>query len=117
MSLPAAEQRALRAMERLLEASEPRMTAMFAMFTRLARAEMPVSAERLARRQLVRSWPDTIYVLIPVLATMALIATLVVGLATSGTPACRTAALSSPRSSVISCAGRELRPSGHLAAR
>ena len=105
MSLPAGEQRALRAMEHLLEASEPRMTAMFAMFTKLGRAEEPISAERLARHQPERRWPDIVYLVIPVLATMALVATLAFGLATSGASACRSAAQSAPRSSVVTCVG------------
>ena len=109
MSLPAGEQRALNAIERGLEASEPRMTAMFAIFTRLAPKGELISAERLACRHPARRRADTLYLLIPLLATVALVATLVVGLATSRTGACRTA-WSGPRSPVVSCAGRPLRP-------
>ena len=38
-------------MESALEASEPRMKAMFAIFTRLTKDEEPIEAERLPRRR------------------------------------------------------------------
>jgi Protein of unknown function (DUF3040) len=108
MRLPSGEQRALNAIEHVLEASEPRMTAMFAMFTKLAPKDELISTERLARRNPLRRRADFLYLVIPVLATVALVATLVVGLATSRAVACRTV-LSGPRSLVVTCAGRPLR--------
>jgi Protein of unknown function (DUF3040) len=111
MSLPASEQRALNAIEDVLEASEPRMGAMFAMFTRLAPKGEPIGAERLRRRHPGPSRGDAVYLLIPVLATIALIATLVVGLATSRGSACRIV-VSGARSAVVSCPGAPSRPAG-----
>jgi hypothetical protein len=109
MSLPAGEQRALKAIEGVLEASEPRITAMFAMFTKLAPRGEPIGAERLARRRPMLCTADALYVVIPVLATLALIATLVIGLGTSRVAACRTG-VAAARSSIVSCSGRVLRP-------
>jgi hypothetical protein len=109
MSLPVGEQRALNAIEHALEASEPRMTAMFALFTKLAPRGEPIGAERLARPHQALSRGDVLYLLIPVLATMALIATLVIGLATSRASACRTA-VSAAKSSAVICPGRPLGP-------
>jgi hypothetical protein len=87
MSLPACQQRALDAMESTLEASEPRMKAMFAMFTRLTKDEEPTEAERLPRRPPWRR-SGFLYLLVPALAALALMATLVAGLVTSGLSAC-----------------------------
>jgi len=77
MSLPACQQRALDALERTLEASETRLTAMFAMFTRLTRDELPADVECLSSP--VPRGLGT-YLLVPVLATVALIASETVGL-------------------------------------
>jgi hypothetical protein len=51
MSLPAGQQRVLDGMERALQASEPQMTSMFAIFARLNEGSEPVGAEPLARRR------------------------------------------------------------------
>ena len=51
MSLPACQQRVLDQIEGALRASEPRLTSMYAMFTRLNAGE-PIGAERLARKRL-----------------------------------------------------------------
>jgi hypothetical protein len=109
MSLPARQQRALNAIEGALEASEPRMTAMFAIFTRLTRGEKPTSAEHLRRRPLIRARPRVLYLLFPAFATAALIATLVVGFTTGSRSGCGTAASLSPASSAAAnCAARAL---------
>jgi hypothetical protein len=50
MSLPARQERELELIEGALEASEPRLAALFAMFNRLAKGERPVSAERVRSR-------------------------------------------------------------------
>jgi hypothetical protein len=81
------------------------------MFTRLAPKGEPIGAERLNCRHPAPSRGDALYLLIPVLATIALVATLVVGLATSRATACRPAVYAG-RSSVLICSGRPLRPAG-----
>jgi hypothetical protein len=55
MGLPACQQRVLDRMEGALKASEPHLTAMFAIFTRLSAGE-PVGAESLAGRPGRRWW-------------------------------------------------------------
>jgi hypothetical protein len=50
MSLPARQERELEQIEGALEATEPRLASMFAMFNRLAKGERPVSAERVRSR-------------------------------------------------------------------
>lgn len=55
MSLPACEQRVLDRIEGSLRASEPKLSAMYAMFARLNAGE-PVGSERLGRRRLARCW-------------------------------------------------------------
>jgi hypothetical protein len=109
MSLPARQQRALNAIEGALEASEPRMTAMFAIFARLTRGEKPTSTERLRRRPLIRVRPRILYLLFPAFATAALIATLVVGLTSGSRSGCGAAASASPASgTAANCAARAL---------
>jgi hypothetical protein len=51
MSLPAGQQRVLDGMERALQASEPHMASMFAIFARLNEGSEPVGAEPLKRRR------------------------------------------------------------------
>jgi hypothetical protein len=51
MSLPAGQQRVLDGMERALQASEPHMASMFAIFARLNEGSEPVGAEPLNRRR------------------------------------------------------------------
>ncbi len=81
MTLPAAQQRVLDRMEGTLQASEPQLASMFAMFTRL-NAEEPVGAEPLARPRPRRvRWlraGTTIYafVLVPVMFAMITIGAL-----------------------------------------
>jgi hypothetical protein len=91
MRLPAREQRALEVMEEVLEASEPGMTARFAMFASLSGSGEPVSAECLSRRQ---SWcqPGTFYILFPVLASIVLAVAMAAGLAMSASSVCGKAA-------------------------
>jgi Protein of unknown function (DUF3040) len=108
VSLPAGEQRALHAIEGALAASEPRMTAMFAMFTKLTRDEEPTGVERLSRRHPPRPRLSAVCMLVPALTAAALLVTLVVGLVTSGLPVCgTTAAWHGPRSAA-SCTARML---------
>jgi hypothetical protein len=78
VSLPAAQQRVLDRMEGALQASEPQMAGMFAIFTRL-NADDPVGAEPLARpprrhRLVQRGTALYAFVLIPVMFTMIIIA-------------------------------------------
>ncbi len=81
MSLPAAQQRVLDRMEGALQASEPQLASMFAIFTRL-NADEPVGAEPLARPRPRRlRWlraGTTIYafVLVPVMFAMITIGAL-----------------------------------------
>jgi hypothetical protein len=74
-------------MENALETSEPRLTAMFAMFTRLAADEKPVDAEQLAprRRDLLQS---RLLLVIPVAAIIVLIVGLAIGFSAGGASAC-----------------------------
>jgi Protein of unknown function (DUF3040) len=51
MSLPAGQQRVLNTIERTLQASEPHMASMFAIFARLNEGSEPVGAEPLRRRR------------------------------------------------------------------
>lgn len=51
MSLPAAQQRTLDSMDEALRASEPRLAAMFAMFTRLTKSEASPGSEQLPPRR------------------------------------------------------------------
>lgn len=80
MSLPAAEQRALDHMEGALHASEPHLSSMFAIFTRL-NAEEPVGAEPLARSPRRHRWLQHgtalyAFVVVPVMFTMIIIGAL-----------------------------------------
>jgi hypothetical protein len=52
MSLSARQQRMLDGIERMLQASEPKMASMFAIFTRLTKDEGPAMTERLRSRLL-----------------------------------------------------------------
>ena len=58
MSLPVCQQRVLDRMEGALRASEPQLTAMYAMFGRLAASE-PIRTERLGRKRLRRLQPGS----------------------------------------------------------
>jgi hypothetical protein len=81
VTLPAAQQRVLNGMEGALQASEPRLASMFAIFTRL-NADEPLGAEPLARpRPRPIRWlraGTTIYafVLVPVMFAMITIGAL-----------------------------------------
>ena len=72
MGLSARQRRALDVIESALQASEPRLTAMFAMFARLTRGEEPVHAEHLPRRR-VRWRPSANVLLVHALAGLFLI--------------------------------------------
>jgi hypothetical protein len=87
MSLRGAQQRALNVMERALESSAPRMTAMFAMFTRLTAGEEPGGVEQLPsrRRDFVQS---RLLLVLPVAALIVLVVGLVIGLSAGGASAC-----------------------------
>jgi len=108
MSLPARQQRVLNAIERTLEARDARMTALFSMFTRLARADEPVSAECLPRWESARwrrTWRETVLPVIPVAAALVLATGLVLAVALHGTPACAATIHPAPGSrSAVSCA-------------
>lgn len=91
MSLPACQRRELDQIESALRASEPHLTSMYAMFTRLNAGE-PVWAERLARKP--QRWlrqGTAIYaiVLIPVMFAAVIIGALLGGGGRSAT-ACET---------------------------
>ena len=80
MSLPAAQQRVLDRMEGTLQASEPHLTSMFAIFTRLSEDE-PVGAEPLARPPRRHRWLQHgtalyAFVVVPVMFTMIIIGAL-----------------------------------------
>ena len=81
MTLPAAQQRTLDSMEGALQASEPKLASMFAIFTRL-NADEPLGAEPLARprpRRLRWLGPGTAiyaFVLVPVMFAMITIGAL-----------------------------------------
>jgi hypothetical protein len=81
MSLPVCQQRALDRMEGALRASEPRLTSMYAIFTRLA-ADEPVHAEQFARRRMRWLQPGTsmyAMVLIPVMFAAIIVGALLGG--------------------------------------
>jgi hypothetical protein len=84
VSLPAAQQRVLNRMEGTLQASEPHLATMFAIFARL-NADEPVGAEPLGRTQRRRHrWVQHgtalyAFVLIPVMFTMIIIGALLSG--------------------------------------
>jgi hypothetical protein len=56
MSLPACQQRVLDGIAESLRATEPKLAAMFAIFTRLCRNEAPPLGEQLAARAGFRAW-------------------------------------------------------------
>jgi hypothetical protein len=87
MSLRGAQQRALDVIENALETSAPRLTAMFAMFTRLAADEEPVSAEQLpsSRRDFLQS---RLLLMLPVAALIVLVVGLAVGFSAGRASAC-----------------------------
>ena len=88
MSLPARQQRALDAMAGTLQAGEPHLAAMFAIFTRLSEGD-PVATEPRARRRRSR-WPRpgaalSALVLVPVAFVL-----IVVGAVTGGARSVKT---------------------------
>lgn len=89
MSLPAVQQRVLDRIEETLQASEPRLASMFAIFTRLTRGEALAATERLPSAP--RWWRSTrrlrTFVLIPVMTAIALSGVLL-GVTTRGAQAC-----------------------------
>jgi hypothetical protein len=87
MSLPACQQRVLDRMEGALRASEPQLTSMYAIFSRLT-ADEPIGTERLARNRLRWFQPGTaLYaiVLIPVMFAAIIVGALLGGGARSTT--------------------------------
>jgi hypothetical protein len=87
VSLPAAQQRVLDRMEGTLQASEPHMAAMFAIFARINASE-PVGAEPLARPRRRHRWLQHgtalyAFVLVPVMFTMIVIGAMLSGRAHS----------------------------------
>ena len=113
MSLPACQQRALDAMESALEASEPRMKAMFAIFTRLTKDKEPIGAERLPLRRPLWRRSGFFYLLVPALAAVAIMASLVIGLVTTGLSACGAgSSMSRVARSAVSCPVRVPGPAG-----
>ena len=87
MSLPACQQRVLDRMEGALRASEPHLTSMYAIFSRLNAGE-PVGTEQLARKRLRWFQPGTAMyaiVLIPVMFAAVIIGALLGGGARSTT--------------------------------
>jgi hypothetical protein len=87
MSLPACQQRALDRMEGALRASEPHLTSMYAIFTRL-NAHEPVGTERLVRKRLRLLQQGTaLYaiVLLPVMFAAIIVGALLSGSARSAT--------------------------------
>ena len=87
MYLPARQQRALDAIEGALEASAPRLTAMFAMFTRLTRGEPPTDRERLSPARASVRWRHAL-LLLPAAAVMVLLTGLLIAASAGGAPAC-----------------------------
>jgi hypothetical protein len=81
MSLPVCQQRVLDRMEGALRASEPHLTSMYAIFTRLNATE-PVRTERLTRKRLRWLQPGTAMyaiVLIPVMFAAIIVGALLGG--------------------------------------
>jgi hypothetical protein len=77
MSLPARQERELELIEGALEASEPRLAALFAMFNRLAKGERPVSAERVRSRAWRwgrRCWQPDVLRRVAILVALAAVA-------------------------------------------
>ncbi len=87
MSLPAGQQRVLDRIEGALRASEPQLTSMYAIFTRL-NADEPVGTERLVRKRLRWLQQGTaLYavVLLPVMFAAIIVGALLGGSARSAT--------------------------------
>ena len=87
MSLPACQQRVLDRLEGALQASEPQLTSMYSIFSRL-NADEPIGTEQLARKRLRRIQPGTaLYaiVLIPVMFAAIIVGALLGGGARSTT--------------------------------
>lgn len=102
MSLPAAEERALASIEQSLRSRDPRLNAIFSIFTRLTRYEAMPTIEQIRRR---RRRPRAGAL---VLVTLALVVCAVVAgsLATSrGCAAARPAATNAAQPSAIAAAG------------
>ena len=118
MSLPACQQRTLTAMDYALEATEPRLSAMFAMFARLTWRE-PIHTEQLSRRLPSRSQPGRWLMLFPLLTVVALVAGLIVSQVISPAPGCAPAvtAASGARTAVSCVAPTDLHQTGVLRAR
>lgn len=89
MPLTACQRRELDAIERTLQASDPHLTAMLAVFTRLTKGEDPTGIEPVPRlRRLV--WPRIRTLALPVIAVLLVISGVILGATASGaSTACR----------------------------
>jgi hypothetical protein len=92
VSLPTYQQSLLKRMDRALEARDPRLASMFAIFTRLTSDDGPPRAERLGPRSaslaVALRWTRT-SAAIPVVIVIALtVAIIALGVATSGGRVC-----------------------------
>jgi hypothetical protein len=108
MSLPARQQRVLHDIEELLQAGEPRLAGMYAIFARL-NADEPMTAESLGRGRL--AWRGTAVcaaVLVPVMFGMIALGVLLGGSARGATTcgATHSAARGAPWASQGSCPAR-----------
>jgi hypothetical protein len=86
VNLHSAQRRTLDVMEKALETSAPRLTAMFAMFTRLVADEEPGDAERLPRHRDLRQ--SRLLLVLPVAALIVLVVGLAIGFSAGGASAC-----------------------------
>ena len=112
MSLPACQERTLTAMDYALEATEPRLSAMFAMFARLTWRE-PIHAEQLSRRRPSQSQPGRWLMLFPVLTGIALVVGLIVSQVISPAPGCAPVITASPGTrTAVSCVPPTLHQAG-----
>jgi hypothetical protein len=112
MSLPACQQRTLTAIDDVLEATEPRLSAMFAVFARLTWRE-PIHAEQLPRRGRPRSRPGRWLKLFPLLTGLALVVGLIVSQVISPAPGCVPAVTASSGARTgVSCVTPDLNRAG-----
>jgi hypothetical protein len=110
MGLPARQQRLLDDIESAIEAREPRMAAMFAIFTRLTRGEGLPSVERLTRPVRAKRRPGLLrpgmLTLLPMAAVLTFLAGFLIALATGGASACATTSSTVQHQSAASCLSR-----------
>jgi hypothetical protein len=92
MSLPARQQRMLNGIEAALQASEPQLASMFAVFARLTEDEGPAETERLSGFRLSASGNVRAFLAIPVLFALLISGALLAG-ASRGPTSCGAARL------------------------